>query len=112
MQIQIRKGVFETNSSSTHTLVIANNEEYEKWQKGELYFDAFNEKFYTEDELFEMAKNDKHYSGVMSLEAFLEYYDDICSYKNYGSWYENYEYYHTTQSGDKIVVFGYYGYDG
>ena len=46
MQIQIRKGVFETNSSSTHTLVIASNEEYEKWQKGELYFDAFNEKFF------------------------------------------------------------------
>ena len=35
---QVRIGTFETNSSSTHTLVIVSKEEYEKFKKGELLF--------------------------------------------------------------------------
>lgn len=41
---QIRIGVFETNSSSTHTLVVCTDEELEKWKKGEIiynYIDGF-----------------------------------------------------------------------
>lgn len=43
MKIQIRQGVFETNSSSTHVISISNgmtivdNDTMEKWQEGELY---------------------------------------------------------------------------
>lgn len=36
---QIRIGVFETNSSSTHTLVICTDEELEKWKKGEMVYE-------------------------------------------------------------------------
>lgn len=35
---QIRIGVFETNSSSTHTLVVCTDEELEKWEKGEMVY--------------------------------------------------------------------------
>ena len=35
---QIRIGVFETNSSSTHTLVVCTDEELEKWKKGEMVY--------------------------------------------------------------------------
>lgn len=35
---QIRIGVFETNSSSTHTLVVCTDEELEKWKKGEIIY--------------------------------------------------------------------------
>ena len=35
---QIRIGVFETNSSSTHTLVVCTDEELEKWKKGEIVY--------------------------------------------------------------------------
>ena len=36
---QIRIGVFETNSSSTHTLVVCTDEELEKWKKGEMIYE-------------------------------------------------------------------------
>jgi len=38
---QIRVGVFETNSSSTHSLTIVPEEEYEKWVASELLFDQY-----------------------------------------------------------------------
>ena len=36
--VQVRKGVFETNSSSTHSLVMAVQSEFDKWENGELYY--------------------------------------------------------------------------
>ena len=36
--IQIRKNVFETNSSSTHSLVMAVKSEFDKWEAGEYYY--------------------------------------------------------------------------
>lgn len=35
--IKIRQGTFETNSSSTHSIVICNQEEYDKLQNNELF---------------------------------------------------------------------------
>ena len=36
MKVQIRRGVFETNSSSIHTLAITTNTDWDKFEKGEL----------------------------------------------------------------------------
>ena len=36
--IQVRKNVFETNSSSTHSLVMAEKSEFDKWEKGEVLY--------------------------------------------------------------------------
>ena len=44
----MRRGVFETNSSSTHSLTICTEEEFEKWQNGELLFDRWNDCFIEE----------------------------------------------------------------
>lgn len=38
MKRQIRVGVFETNSSSTHSITIANKCDYEAWERGELLY--------------------------------------------------------------------------
>jgi hypothetical protein len=35
----IRRGVFETNSSSTHSITMCSIEEYEKWESGEVLLD-------------------------------------------------------------------------
>ena len=35
MKRQIRKGVFETNSSSTHSLVMCLKSDYDKWEHGD-----------------------------------------------------------------------------
>lgn len=42
---QIRKNVFETNSSSTHTLAICTEDEYKDWQNGKLLFNKWRETF-------------------------------------------------------------------
>ena len=36
MKRQIRKNVFETNSSSTHTLTMCLKSDYDKWENGEV----------------------------------------------------------------------------
>lgn len=42
---QIRKNVFETNSSSTHTLAICTEDEYKDWKDGKLLFNKWHETF-------------------------------------------------------------------
>ena len=41
MKRQIRRGVYETNSSSTHSLTMCSKEEFEQWKNGELLFDKW-----------------------------------------------------------------------
>ena len=41
MKVAIRRGVFETNSSSTHSMTIVAKEDFDKWKKGELLFDRY-----------------------------------------------------------------------
>ncbi len=54
---QIRLGTFETNSSSTHSLVIGTPEQVAKWEDGELfvnYFEDYATEFKTKEELDQM----------------------------------------------------------
>ena len=37
MKTQIRKGTFETNSSSVHSLVMCNKSDYDKWEQGKVF---------------------------------------------------------------------------
>ena len=41
MKTQIRRGVFETNSSSVHTLAITTNTDWDKFKKGELLMKGY-----------------------------------------------------------------------
>ena len=45
MKRQIRRGVFETNSSSTHSITMCSGEEYDKWCSGKLLFWVGKKKF-------------------------------------------------------------------
>ena len=42
---QVRRGLFETNSSSTHSLTMCSGDEFRRWENGELLFDRWNEEF-------------------------------------------------------------------
>ena len=57
MKRQIRLGVFETNSSSQHTLTIMDENEFEKYYHDsyddDMYWDRYAEKFVSKDELIE-----------------------------------------------------------
>lgn len=62
--IQIRKNVFETNSSSTHCMVIGTASDFEKWENGEVYYyDSWRNdghRFITKEEAIEKLKNSEY----------------------------------------------------
>lgn len=114
--IKIRNNVFETNSSSSHSLTMCDATIYDKWREGtgEYYFDG--DKFLSSEEVL------KEYEGKKEkyddFDEFLESNGLFKSEYAYYSLYED-EYYfetfketYTTKNGEKIVAFGYYGYDG
>lgn len=117
MKKQIRRGVFETNSSSVHSLTMCSAEEYQKWEDGEILFWKWDDKFGTREEIINELKTKSWFSdvnwddedevndvfsdeGVTTCEEFFDNYD-----------FETFKRRYTTQSGDEIVAFGYYGHD-
>ena len=116
----IRLGVFETNSSSTHTMVIMSEEEYDKWKKGELLKYRWEDKFITKEENDEIIKRliedyAKEYNIPVEDDLKYEYDDDIAyTFEEYDdrmdleSDIEEY----TTKNGEKLIIKCWYGYDG
>lgn len=130
MKRQIRKGVFETNSSSTHSLVMCLKSDYDKWEHGEVLLYAGwgygysndnspqENHFYTKEQVIEFEKSSncppsddmnwdseeaKEYLRERDWRTFEDYDDE------YLEWYEDI---FTTPSGETVVAFGQYGYDG
>ena len=71
MKRQIRRGVFETNSSSTHSLTMCSKSEYDEFEKGNMYIERWGSKLYTKEEMIEKFKQmtdwitkELKYSGV------------------------------------------------
>lgn len=104
---QIRFGTFETNSSSTHSLVIGTPEQIEKWEAGELfinYYDDYATEFKTKEELDQMEETEKSF-----------YRDE---WKNGEEWDEATEYLDhdsqiiTTPGGEQLSIVCAYGRDG
>lgn len=121
--ISVRRGVFETNSSSTHSLTMCSESDYDKWKKGDLLFDDWNGELITKEEYKKIYEEEKRkylekYSNETE-EDFEDYYNDDKQYYNFDEFWNKYDYdYETfldnyiTPSGEKIIAFGYYGYDG
>ena len=114
----VRKGVFETNSSSVHSLTIVTKEEYDKLDSTDSFI--YQEKIYS----FEEAKKIVLEEDWLSSEEIEE--TQNYDYENwewflmdhgferkedYGGGLETFEEYFTTPSGDKMVAFGYFGRD-
>lgn len=138
MKRQIRRGVFETNSSSTHSLTMCSKEEYDKWVRGELVYDRYDEKLvkinneFTESDKVEAEKyyeeNKKKYWkewNQLCEEEVNEWYNkymdeckkiDTYRYETYDEFFDGYleefEKNYITANGEVIVAFGKYGYDG
>ena len=124
MKKQIRRGVFETNSSSVHSLTMCSSEEYEKWENGEFLYWSDEDKFGTREDIIEEMKN-MRYSWNNELrypnvnwededEVNDIFYDEgikTCEEFFDNEYYETFEQYYTTPNGDKVVAFGYYGSD-
>lgn len=102
MKRQIRRGVFETNSSSTHSITMCMKSDYDKWVAGELVLDTYSEQLVpiTSEIKSDMASK----------------YPRYLTYDQFNDWnYMEYETFKTTfktPSNEEIISFGYYGYDG
>lgn len=118
MKVQVRRGVFETNSSNTHSLTVCTQKEYDEWVHGALWLKVWDEELVSLDDIkrdFENYKLRDYYDG----ETFEEWFEaeqkdhEYQSYDNWGDDYlEGYSHNFTTPSGDEMVVFGEFGRDG
>lgn len=110
----IRFRVFETNSSSTHSLCICTQDEFDAWQKGQLYYDSWNEKMVAEKDIPSEAREliNLDEDADENQDRYDEIRDAKSSYQTrdyeeeYLEWYKKT---FTTPSGDRMVAFGWYG---
>lgn len=130
MKKQIRRGVFETNSSSVHSLTMCMESDYDRWQEDNLYLFTGSDQcypdnskpeknhFYTREEAIEFEKTDKsvgedvNWTDEEEVNEILhenEFYDYEYFWNKYGEYYEPFEETTTTPNGEKVVAFGYYG---
>lgn len=129
MKRQIRHGVFETNSSSTHSITMMMKDDYNRWSREDLYLykgsgwgwdfgkPQFN-KLYTRDEVIEFLRTNKYwdFSKEECLKDEEEFYsmcidDDFIPSDYQSDYLESYYSEFITPSGDTIVAFGEYGHD-
>ena len=150
MIFQVRQGVFETNSSSTHTLTICSKDDYDKWKRGDVFWlngswhKLYTDKdFVTPEELEELAEkyNEEQQEYIDAGDKFAKVLDIdkvLNERPDYDSWSDSYwntersaleayttdDFYvcndelatysktFTSPSGDEMVAFGAFGYDG
>ena len=135
MKRQIRRGVYETNSSRSHSITMCSEEEFEKWKDGKLLFDSWKEEFVDVVNLSNNQKEDarKEYESKknefskdwkdLSESAKEKYYENyikehdliVEECKTYNDYMNDYELEsfidkYTTKNGEKVVAFGKYGY--
>ena len=96
--IQIRQGVFETNSSSTHALAICTQEEWDKLKSGEYLVNEWD--------ITEMVSNDDP-KAVNDWDTQYVTYDELYNHSSYEFFTRHFK----TPSGDDMVAWGYYGHD-
>lgn len=126
--LQVRQGVFETNSSSTHSITIVPQSEFNEWKNGDTYFNdgwwynstnpIKDNTFITKDEAISLVMTSDYLPESnpyeMSEEELDELFADeysIYSYEKFlhDSYLESYVECYTSEHGDNIVAFGKYG---
>ena len=106
MKLQLRRGLFETNSSSTHCITMCMEDEWNRFKKGDMYWDNWDAKLIpvTLDSRKQREISEENGDNrIMTYEEYNEYINE---------YYEDYVSEYVTPSGEKVIAFGYYGYGG
>lgn len=61
MKTIVRKGVFETNSSSTHSMIMCTGEEYQKFEDGEMLVNVWDGELFSYDDITDFIKSGDYY---------------------------------------------------
>jgi len=94
MKITVRRSVFETNSSSSHTFIHASKETFEAWKKGEAYLvdrewnrgkiftggfynSAYGEQDFTAKKKTKELKKEGWYGSILRYSDLLKYYSEL-----------------------------------
>ena len=128
--MKVIKTIFETNSLTTHSMVVMSKDNFDKWTSGLYYFNGsyygdepkgekpVEGEIYTEEQVLEFLSelgyeyNDEDYDSVSK---YVEGID--AGFISEESWFED-EYletdetYYTTPGGEEIVICCKYGFDG
>lgn len=118
--IQVRQSIFETNSSSVHSITMMLKEPFNRWERENLYLKRSDPPvLYTKEEL--ISKLSEEYPDEFNPESedfWGNWYDDFdeylrdAEYYTYDNFGNDYEWFYddfTTPSGETVVAFGYYG---
>lgn len=79
--IQVRQSMFETNSSSSNTLILLTESEYARWKNGEIFVEYNSSNIMTAEQIEEAYKAVDYYedateyrrdNGLRSYEEFRE----------------------------------------
>lgn len=123
----IRRCTFETNSSSTHSMTMCSDEEFNKLVSGELYIETWSGEIRSKEEYekeqAELRKRfEEHYPKPTDnvqdwgedLEDYLRGESEITTFEEYmeDEFLEYYQESYTTPNGEKVWAFGKYGYNG
>lgn len=117
MKIQIRRNVFETNSSSVHSITMCSKDDFEKWKNNSDFYmyHRYNKPDVVgmKEEIIELLKSEMAYLDkdwnnedfVADLFADNEIFTfDRCFNK---SDFETFVEYYTTPKGEDVVAFGF-----
>lgn len=127
MKRVIRSGLFETNSSSVHSLIMCSKEEFDKLVNYELLIEdekivpipecelsdvdfekakkEYDNSWWLNDEWDELTEPQKRGLAIASKM-------NLQSLASYGSDYEFFDEIYKTATGEEVVAFGYCGWDG
>lgn len=123
MKIQIRRSIFETNSSSVHSITMVSGSEYDKWKNGELLYDRDTETLVTKEEIEKIKEDDKKRYESYNWSFDESEYDynredsniRFLTYDKFFDWsyiqYETFTDRYKTKDGEEVVAFGFYGHD-
>lgn len=123
MNFTYRYGMFESNSSSTHSMIIGMEDDFKKWERGEIFWYrrwGHPTGFYTKEEALSMMKENPYYKrhdfNNMNEEELMSWLYDY-GFISYDQFQDN-EYLETdyntftTPKGETICMICKYGYDG
>lgn len=100
---QVRQSVFETNSSSVHSLTMCSGQQMQDWKDGKTFYHKYGRKDWevATPRLLDMDPEDRMEGE--ELYAYDEFWDNL--YEGYEGFEDSY----TTPNGETVYAFGYYG---
>ena len=136
--ISVRRNVFETNSSSTHSLIICSDKMYNDWKNMKVVYDNDNDEFVEAKQPTEIDFNKAEAMYMENKSDYMKDWKDLTpemqlaylkenvmeendsyQYKTYddyrnemNSMEESFERTWETEHGDVVHILGYMGYDG